>query len=49
MELRAKELNRKCTTLKNVDAAKFVDPDWKRVDFKIEESEATRLMIDPKT
>ena len=36
-------------TLKNVDAAKLVDPDWKRVDFKIEESEATRLMIDPKT
>ena len=49
MELRAKELNRKCLTLKNVDAAKFVDPDWKLVNFKIEESEATRLMIDPKS
>jgi len=36
-------------TLKNGDTAKFVDPDRKLVDFKIEESEAIRLMIDPKT
>ena len=49
LELRAKELNRKFMTLRNGNTAKFVDPDRKLVDFKIEESEAIRLMIDPKT